>query len=92
VEENRDNLRRTDGQQSARLIRELAGALANDSTAPDDENKRQLLQRLLSATSHDRTDLLPRLVQSFRASNSLMIKGLLFIMALWAATVVFSRD
>ncbi|UJR20570.1 hypothetical protein I4U23_023696 [Adineta vaga] len=92
VEDNRDNLKRFNRKQSARLINELIQSLEHDQSTSDDENKRELLQQLLSTTSQNQTDLLPRIVYSLAGSNLLAIKGLIFIMALWAVRVVFNKN
>jgi hypothetical protein len=89
VEENRHDLRRLDRKESSQLIAELIQGMNNDTSY--DEDKKQFLQQILRANSKDHNELLPRFFDNLTTSQSPMIKGLLFIMALWAVKVVFKR-
>ena len=92
VEANRDNLKRFNRKQSAQLIQQLIEGLETDSNTLDDGNKKELLQQLLSSTSRDQNELFPQLIHNLSISNYPMIKGLLFIMALWAVRVVYKKN
>jgi hypothetical protein len=92
VEENRHDLKRFNRKQSAQLITQLIQGLESDNTTPDNDNKTELLQQLLSLTTRNPNDRLPQMINSLSTSNYPMIKGLLFIMALWAVRVVFKKN
>ncbi len=92
VEEKRPDLKRFHRKQSAQLITQLIQGLESDNTTPDNDNKTELLQQLLSLTKQNPNDRLPQMINSLSTSNYPMIKGLLFIMALWAVRVVFKKD
>jgi hypothetical protein len=91
VEDNRHDLKRLNRKQSSQLINQLIEGLHSENNTPGDENKQQLLQQLLSSTSQDPNELLPRLIHSLKTPNP-MVRGLLFIMALWAVRVVFKKN
>lgn len=92
VEDNRDNLKRFDRKQSSQLINQLVEELHSDNTINNDENKRQLLQQLLSSTSQEQNQLIPHLFSDINTSNYPLVKSLLFIMALWAVRVIFKKN
>ena len=91
VEQNRHDLKRSNRKQSAQLINQLIEALRDDSSNPNDEDKRDFL-RLLSSMIKDRNKSLKSFFHSSSTSNYLIMKGVLFIMALWAVRVVFKTD
>jgi hypothetical protein len=91
VEDNRQNLKRLNRNQSTELINQLIHGLQSDNNTPDDEKKKELLQQLLLSTSRDPSDVVPRLIDSLTTPDP-MVKGLLFIVALWAVRVIFKKN
>ena len=92
VEDNRDALKRCDQNQSIRLINELIQGLDDGQNTTDTENKRQLLQNILSTTSRDQSNLSSQLINSINNSYRLAINVILTIMALWAAKIIFEKN
>ena len=91
VEDNRQNLKRLNRNQSTELINQLIHGLQSDNNTPDDEKKKELLQQLLRSTSRDPSDVVSRLIDSLTTPDP-MVKGLLFIVALWAVRVIFKKN
>jgi hypothetical protein len=91
VEDNRHNLRRFNRKQSSQLINQLIQGLQSENTTFDDQFKSELLQQLLSSTSHEPNHLLTRISYNLNTSDFPFMKSLLFIMSLWAVRVVFSK-
>jgi hypothetical protein len=92
VENNRHDLQRFNRKQSSQLIQQLIQGLQNDNHTLDDQNKRELLQQLLSTTSEDQNRVLPQWFDNFNTPDYPLLKSLLFLMALWAVRVVFKRN
>lgn len=92
VEEHREDLKRCNQKQSAELIERLIQGLEDDHSVPENENKRKFLKQLILSTSIDQNESFKRLVNSLARPNNPMIKGLVFIMALWAVRVIFKKN
>ncbi|CAF3343096.1 unnamed protein product [Rotaria socialis] len=91
IEENRDDLKRLNRKQSIQLINHLIRALKNDNSTPDDQNKQEFLQQLLSFTSSDQNEGVARVINSSITLKHPIIKGFICIMILWAVRVVFQK-
>ena len=91
VEDNRHNLRRCNRKESFQLINQLIQGLQSENNTLDDQFKSELLQQLLSSTSHQSDDFLSRLTYHLNPSEFPLMNSLFFIMALWAVRVVFQK-
>ncbi|CAF1545704.1 unnamed protein product [Adineta ricciae] len=92
VEDNRDALKRCDQNQSIRLINELIQGLDDGQNTSDSENKCELLQKVLSTTSGNQSNLVSQLINSINNSCRLAINVILTIMVLWAVKTVFNKN